>query len=102
MKIFEWLYSAEHKIVFIIGSDSLRDLHIAINGFIEAQRYLCNIDENPIYPGFQRYVENVYSVSNATSKGWDILITEHSPDARQALDTFYTLLREYHLSLPNV
>ena len=99
MKIFDWLYSVENKIVFVIGSNSLRDLHIAINGFYEAQRYLCNIDENPIYPGFQRYVENTYGVCKATSKGWDVLITEHSPNAEQALDTFYDLLRKYHISL---
>lgn len=98
MEIFDWLYSIEDKVVFILGSISLKDLRMAIQGFQEAQRFYSMSSNDLFFSGFQQYVEGVYG-DLKTSKGWEILITEHSSNAGEALNTFYLLLRKYHLSL---
>ena len=81
--------------VFVVGSSSLKDLRNAIHGFLEARRFILGKNTNYIYPGFQRYVEGVYALRDATAKGWSTLIIEHSQNETEALETFYTLLQAY-------
>lgn len=95
MEVFDWLFSIEKKVVFIVGSILLKDLRNAINGFLEAKRFILRDNTNYIFPGFQRYVEEVYEVRDATSRGWDALITEHCQNEEEALKVFYSLLRAY-------
>lgn len=99
MEVFDWLFSIEKKVVFVVGSSSLKDLRNAINGFLEAKRFILHDGTNYIFPGFQRYVENVYGVRDMTAKGWNTLITEHSHNDTEALKTFYVLLRNYRETL---
>lgn len=99
MEVFDWLFSIEKNVVFVVGSNSLKDLRNAINGFLEAQRFILGDHTNYIYPGFQRYVEGVYAVHDATAKGWSTLIIEHAQNETEALETFYALLRDYQETL---
>lgn len=99
MDVFEWLFSIEDKVVFVVGSTDLKDLRNVINGFLEAKRFVHHDYSNPFFPGFQRYVEKEYNVYQNTAKGWNTLITEHSINEEHALSTFYLLIHRYHLSL---
>lgn len=96
MHIINWLFSIEHRVVFFIGSIDLENIYYAVQGFLEAQRFINNDKVNPFFPGFQDYVENYYSVAGQAAKSWDILITERTNSPEQALDTFYELLHKYH------
>lgn len=99
MEIFDWLFSIENKVVYVIGSIELNDLRNAINGFLEALRVLKGFCSDPFYPGFQCYVENSFKLECATAKGWNTLITEHAVDEEEALEMFYKLLHEYYITI---
>lgn len=100
LKVIDWLLSIEGKIVWIIGSNSLVDLRIAIIGYMEAERCSNGNNDDPFFPGFQRYVECTYRVAQ-TSKSWARLITENTMDNNDAIKTFYNLLRDYVKTIEN-
>ena len=99
MDIFEWLYSIEDRMVWEIGSNSLHDLQLALYGYASALRSFDPNAGDPMYPGFQRFVEDHYDMKD-TPLGWPEIINGHEPDTGAALKTFYTLLRKYRNSLP--
>lgn len=99
MEIFDWLFSIENIVVYVIGSIKLKDLRIAIRGFLEAMRVVKGTYADPIYPGFQRFVENKFDIKRETAKGWNTLITEHTANEEAALRMFYELLHEYYITI---
>lgn len=100
MNVIDWLLTIEGKTVWIIGSNSLVDLRLAILGYMEAERYNNGNSDDPFFPGFQRYVECAYGVTQ-TSKSWARLITENAMDNSDAIKKFYILLRDYVKTLEN-
>ena len=95
MRIIDWLFSIEGRVLTSIGSIYLKDLHFAIIGFLQAQRFISNDLNDPFYPGFQQFVESYYQLNN-TAKSWDSLIAERTCTPEQALSVFFQLLHEYH------
>ena len=70
MEIFNWLFSIENKVVYVVGSIALKDLRNAMTGFMEALRVVQGTYADPIYPGFQRFVEKKFEIKGDTAKGW--------------------------------
>lgn len=99
MEIFDWLFSIENKVVYVTGSIKLKDLRNAISGFLEAMRVIRGTYSDPIYPGFQRFVEHKFGIKCVTAKGWNTLSTEHTANEEAALQMFYELLHEYYLTI---
>ena len=95
MSIFDWLFSIEGKAVYSIGSNSLHDLRIATYGYTEAIRSISDQFEDPMYPGFQEYVEKYYGLK-LNVEGWSEIITERTSTQEEAMKTFYDLLRAYY------
>lgn len=97
MEVFDWLFSWEGRMVWLTGTTSLRALKLALEGFIDALRYLRNQYDEYIFPGFQRYIERVYGYNEwGTELGWDKIIREHSADDVEAVEVFYRHLHDYY------
>lgn len=94
MTVIDWVLSIEDKVMWIIGSNSLLDLRIAIIGFMEAERYNKDNTYDPFFPGFQKYVEHAYNIK-MTAMSWARIITENTQNSREAISTFYNMLRDY-------
>ncbi len=100
MEVFDWLFLIKNKVVYVIGSIKLTDIWHAILGFLEAMRVVKGTYTDPIYPGFQLFVESKLGLKRRTAKGRALLITEHTANEEAALRMFYELLHEYlHVDL---
>lgn len=95
MKVIEWLFSIEDKVVWHVGSLSLIDLRLVLMGFTSATRFIYGVIEDPFYPEFQRYIEAEYDLIDKTSKSWARIIMANSENDAEAMKTFYRHLRAF-------
>lgn len=76
----------------ILNECTLENLYAFINGYM-----YCIFQADDIvpdfYPGFQEYIEKIYSI--AADLHWSVIINLNSKSEKEAFDKFFRHLEEY-------
>lgn len=101
---FDLLEQIHKKPGLYIGSPSISNLYMFLNGYRFAHRQL-NLplsEQERLFQEFQPWLQKKFTVKS--SHAWSQLILFHSADERDAFERFFTLFQEFlqpHLSDTN-
>lgn len=94
--LYEYLQQIGFRLPMYIGSKSLKDLQIHIEGYRAAER-VNNIVERKDFMHFHDFVASEYRLSSS-GEGWPKIILKHCRNNEDsAIEEFYRLLDRFYL-----